>query len=58
MTVGAGDLCDFAVSGDAASAEDILSSVLLFPFYVGWKLLVSLGGRPQQWIRTAREPHR
>jgi 1,2-diacylglycerol 3-beta-glucosyltransferase len=32
-----------------------LSSVLLFPFYVGWKLMVSLAGRPQKWIRTARE---
>ena len=35
-----------------------LSSITLFPFYLGWKLLISLGGRPQQWVRTAREPHR
>ena len=33
-----------------------LSSSLLFPFYLSWKVLVSLGGRPQQWVRTAREP--
>ena len=35
-----------------------LSSTLLFPLYLGWKLMVALGGRPQQWVRTAREPHR
>jgi cellulose synthase/poly-beta-1,6-N-acetylglucosamine synthase-like glycosyltransferase len=35
-----------------------LSSTLLFPLYLSWKLLVALGGRPQQWVRTAREPHR
>jgi cellulose synthase/poly-beta-1,6-N-acetylglucosamine synthase-like glycosyltransferase len=35
-----------------------LSSTLLFPFYMSWKLMVALGGRPQQWVRTAREPHR
>jgi cellulose synthase/poly-beta-1,6-N-acetylglucosamine synthase-like glycosyltransferase len=33
-----------------------LLSILLFPFFVGWKLIVSLAGRPQQWVRTAREP--
>jgi cellulose synthase/poly-beta-1,6-N-acetylglucosamine synthase-like glycosyltransferase len=34
-----------------------LSSIMLFPFYMGWKLLISLAGRPQRWIRTARESH-
>lgn len=33
-------------------------SVMLFPFYLSWKLLVSIGGRPQRWIRTSREPQR
>jgi hypothetical protein len=28
---------------------------MLFPFYMGWKLVISLAGRPQGWIRTARE---
>jgi hypothetical protein len=32
-----------------------LLSIMLFPFYVGWKLIISLAGRPQRWIRTARE---
>jgi len=35
-----------------------LSAITLFPFYLGWKLLISLRGRPEQWIRTAREPNR
>jgi cellulose synthase/poly-beta-1,6-N-acetylglucosamine synthase-like glycosyltransferase len=35
-----------------------LSSTLLFPLYLAWKLVVALRGRPRQWIRTAREPHR
>jgi 1,2-diacylglycerol 3-beta-glucosyltransferase len=35
-----------------------LSSVVLFPFYMSWKLLVSVGGRPQQWVRTMRETHK
>jgi cellulose synthase/poly-beta-1,6-N-acetylglucosamine synthase-like glycosyltransferase len=26
-----------------------------FPVYVCWKLLISLAGRPREWIRTARE---
>jgi hypothetical protein len=34
------------------------SSILAFPFYLGWKLLISIGGRPQQWVRTMREPQR
>ena len=34
-----------------------LASIALFPFYMGWKLLISLAGRPQKWIRTARETH-
>jgi cellulose synthase/poly-beta-1,6-N-acetylglucosamine synthase-like glycosyltransferase len=35
-----------------------LSSTLLFPLYLGWKLMVALRGRPRQWVRTAREPQR
>jgi hypothetical protein len=31
-------------------------SIAFFPLYVGWKLLISLRGRPQEWVRTAREP--
>jgi cellulose synthase/poly-beta-1,6-N-acetylglucosamine synthase-like glycosyltransferase len=30
------------------------ASLAAFPFYVGWKLLVSLGGRPTAWVRTTR----
>jgi cellulose synthase/poly-beta-1,6-N-acetylglucosamine synthase-like glycosyltransferase len=30
-------------------------SLALLPIYVGWKALVSLGGRPKDWVRTARE---
>ncbi len=40
-------LRDFAVPGDAAPAANTSASVLLFPFYMGWKLLISLAGRPQ-----------
>jgi cellulose synthase/poly-beta-1,6-N-acetylglucosamine synthase-like glycosyltransferase len=32
-----------------------LPSLAYFPFYLGWKLLVALGGRPKEWVRTARE---
>jgi cellulose synthase/poly-beta-1,6-N-acetylglucosamine synthase-like glycosyltransferase len=32
------------------------SSLALLPVYLGWKVLVSLAGRPDQWVRTAREP--
>jgi 1,2-diacylglycerol 3-beta-glucosyltransferase len=32
-----------------------LSTIAFFPFYVSWKLLVAMGGRPQQWVRTMRE---
>jgi len=35
-----------------------LWSIAFFPVYVGWKLLISLKGRPKQWVRTEREPHR
>ncbi len=35
-----------------------LMSIAGFPIYVGWKLLISLGGRPTQWVRTEREPAR
>jgi cellulose synthase/poly-beta-1,6-N-acetylglucosamine synthase-like glycosyltransferase len=31
------------------------SSLLFVPLYLSWKLLIRLGGRPRQWIRTARE---
>jgi cellulose synthase/poly-beta-1,6-N-acetylglucosamine synthase-like glycosyltransferase len=31
------------------------SSLAFFPFYMSWKLLIALGGRPKQWVRTARE---
>jgi hypothetical protein len=32
------------------------SSVLLYlPWYALWKLLIRLGGRPGQWVRTSRE---
>jgi cellulose synthase/poly-beta-1,6-N-acetylglucosamine synthase-like glycosyltransferase len=34
------------------------TSIVFFPLYVGWKLLISLNGPPQQWIRTEREPAR
>jgi 1,2-diacylglycerol 3-beta-glucosyltransferase len=34
------------------------SSLAFFPFYFVWKIAVSHGGRPDQWIRTAREPVR
>jgi cellulose synthase/poly-beta-1,6-N-acetylglucosamine synthase-like glycosyltransferase len=33
-----------------------LMSIATFPVYVGWKLLISLSGRPEQWVRTEREP--
>lgn len=33
-------------------------SIALFPVYLIWKLLISLKGRPQQWVRTARESQR
>ena len=45
MTLGLACLRDLAVSGDAATAPVSLQHVL-FPFYVGWKLLVSLGRPP------------
>jgi hypothetical protein len=32
-----------------------VSGLALFPLYVGWKFVVSLGGRPAEWVRTARE---
>ena len=33
-------------------------SIALFPVYLIWKLLISLKGRPRQWVRTARESPR
>jgi hypothetical protein len=35
-----------------------LSTIVLFPFYMVWKLLISLQGRPLEWVRTARQPDR
>jgi len=35
-----------------------ISSIAFFPVYVGWKLLISLSGRPKHWVRTEREPSR
>jgi len=35
-----------------------LLSIAFFPVYVGWKLLIYFRGRPRQWVRTEREPHR
>jgi cellulose synthase/poly-beta-1,6-N-acetylglucosamine synthase-like glycosyltransferase len=32
-----------------------LLSVAFFPFYLGWKMMVSAKGRPDRWVRTARE---
>jgi 1,2-diacylglycerol 3-beta-glucosyltransferase len=31
------------------------STLVRFPVFIVWKLFVSLGGRPKEWIRTARE---
>ena len=31
------------------------ATLVLFPVYIVWKVLVSLGGRPKGWVRTARE---
>jgi cellulose synthase/poly-beta-1,6-N-acetylglucosamine synthase-like glycosyltransferase len=30
-------------------------TLALVPLYIGWKALISLGGRPEGWVRTARE---
>ena len=35
-----------------------LGTIMLFPVYLGWKMVVSLRGRPEEWVRTAREPNR
>ena len=32
-----------------------LKTLAFFPLYVGWKMLVSFGGRPTEWIRTSRD---
>jgi cellulose synthase/poly-beta-1,6-N-acetylglucosamine synthase-like glycosyltransferase len=55
MTVG---LCVYAISPFLAMRLPwrYLSTLFLFPFYVVWKLFISLAGRPRQWVRTAREP--
>jgi hypothetical protein len=54
MTVG---LCVYAISPFLAMRLPwrYLSTLFLFPFYVVWKLFISLAGRPRQWVRTARE---
>ncbi len=31
------------------------STLARFPVFIVWKLFVSLGGRPKEWVRTARE---
>jgi cellulose synthase/poly-beta-1,6-N-acetylglucosamine synthase-like glycosyltransferase len=31
-------------------------SLLYFPYYACWKLVVALRGRPKDWVRTEREP--
>jgi cellulose synthase/poly-beta-1,6-N-acetylglucosamine synthase-like glycosyltransferase len=31
-------------------------SIAFFPSYLGWKLLISVSGRPKEWVRTVREP--
>jgi cellulose synthase/poly-beta-1,6-N-acetylglucosamine synthase-like glycosyltransferase len=55
MTVG---LCVYAISPFLAMRLPLryLSTLFLFPFYVVWKLFISLAGKPRQWVRTAREP--
>jgi hypothetical protein len=32
-----------------------VKTLAFFPLYVGWKMLVSFGGRPTEWIRTTRD---
>jgi cellulose synthase/poly-beta-1,6-N-acetylglucosamine synthase-like glycosyltransferase len=55
MTVG---LSAYAISPFLAMRLPLryISTIFLFPFYAGWKLMISLAGRPREWIRTAREP--
>ena len=48
-------LRDLAVLVHGAAVA-IRISLFMLPVYVGWKLVVSLAGPPDQWIRTAREP--
>jgi cellulose synthase/poly-beta-1,6-N-acetylglucosamine synthase-like glycosyltransferase len=31
-------------------------TIVCFPFYMLWKLAISLRGRPPNWVRTARQP--
>jgi cellulose synthase/poly-beta-1,6-N-acetylglucosamine synthase-like glycosyltransferase len=33
-------------------------SILFFPFYLVWKFWISFKGRPDRWVRTARESRR
>jgi len=30
-------------------------TLVAFPFYASWKILASKGGKPQEWVRTARD---
>jgi hypothetical protein len=30
-------------------------TLAMVPVFIGWKAIVALGGRPQGWVRTARE---
>jgi cellulose synthase/poly-beta-1,6-N-acetylglucosamine synthase-like glycosyltransferase len=50
-------VCLYAVSPFVAMRLPwrYLSGLALFPLYVLWKFVVSLGGRPAEWVRTARE---
>ncbi len=32
-----------------------LPTIALAPFYMAWKSIVALGGRPKQWVRTPRD---
>jgi cellulose synthase/poly-beta-1,6-N-acetylglucosamine synthase-like glycosyltransferase len=52
-------LCVHAISPFVALSlpTRYISSLAFFPVYLCWKLLISLGGRPKEWVRTARESH-
>ena len=32
------------------------ATIALAPFYMVWKTIVAIGGRPKQWVRTPRDP--
>jgi cellulose synthase/poly-beta-1,6-N-acetylglucosamine synthase-like glycosyltransferase len=50
-------LCTYAISPFVAMGlpPRYVTSLPLFPVYLCWRLLISLGGRPKEWVRTARE---